>query len=225
MSEYSMRIDYLSDQGIFRICAGEPGHELSKVLDASALLSLLSEVVVGQEMVNAVRVGPSPDNYLGGEVDLNVFTGILYYKVASGIRPVKYEGRSAESYSCMVNFPDMVFKVTVGNGRFTNLAIYCYEGELRADTVLYQLPMSNVYGDGRICSGHGAENFPVFQDFFGIYRVMDVFFSSVYNGDLWDELKYGCSFLEQLKMLEMEGCRFEKMHPLGKCAELCKEIM
>ena len=93
---------------------------------------------------------------------------------------------SHEDLREVVPFPHCIFAFYVKNNTISNTRLYCRPQPLESDSdFLYNFPFGNVYhNDGRIC--WGSVSLPEIRTPMNLIGVVNMFFTSGFNGDLFD---------------------------------------
>lgn len=177
-------------------------------LDFRAILETSSHVE------DVVRIGALPQGYVDGSCSRSdQSTYRVFIEVPAQVRAMQYYDKNI-----MVPYPTLLFVLIVNSGRL--IESFCYavaEQKVSGKSLLYHYPYGNVYQTGKICWGNNFIG--RIQDIKSSERVIELFFGSETNNDLWascDEKKYPTQevFLEEMKEQEVfpENC-------LARCTE------
>ena len=105
------------------------------------------------------------------------------------IRPLRYQRVNDRdrrtNEAAQIPFPICIFVFKVGSNAIRRSDLYCARNAMqRVEDVLCYFPFGNVYSEGNICWGNTG--LPTVSAPMGLVSVINTFFDSVYNGDLFD---------------------------------------
>jgi len=143
-------------------------------LDFRAILETSSHVE------DVVRIGALPQGYVDGSCSRSDrSTYRVFIEVPAQVRAMQYYDKNI-----MVPYPTLLFVLIVNSGRL--IESFCYavaEQKVSGKSLLYHYPYGNVYQTGKICWGNNFIG--RIQDIKSSERVIELFFGSETNNDLW----------------------------------------
>ena len=186
----------------------------SKVLTIPEYVAFLEEVLAGSEL--SAKLYPfqqMPPEFLSARVNVEKWTGALAYTLPPKVFPII----TKKGDRAMVSFPQTLWHIEVHNGTVSRMHVFNLFEPLGEHTMLYRLPLPNVYHDGAICIGGNQWSFTDFHDF---QELVGRFFSAPHNGDLFSPDQYGTTdFTELLQILKRDGVKKERCVPVGEFGE------
>ena len=153
----------------------------------------LAKILIGSSIDRHVFNASIPNNSYS-IYETNGGYGCIFL-VKGKKRPLLFE-RANKRLTYIVPYPNLLFDTRASENGYVSCRIFAVKDEiLTEDTVLYQFPYSNVSDSGHVCFGTNEIIFSEPKEMkTDCERMVDIFFSSPYNGDYYAE-KY-TSWLE-----------------------------
>lgn len=213
-----MKSEFLPERNMFRVVCDTPTGPVSKLMSPADYMSFLDSSLQGMICKDDEKRGliePTPNEFLRARFDPLEVSGCVAYRLPAGTFPILRAGKEG----CMVAFPDTLWHIKVRRRAVLEIHLFClFEKDLTDNTILWRLPLPNVYGDGKICLGGNQWKFENFNQFF---ELVHRFFSAPHNGDLFNAREQGMTFDELLPILECDGITEKTAKPVGTLGE-CK---
>lgn len=124
-----------------------------------------------------VEIGSIPNGYYNAKIWEDGFSVIV------SIQAGRYPFQFFDSIY-LIPFPRLVFKFTCNNGKVDEKECYAVkDSSITSSTKLYHYPFSNVHSNGKIC--FGGNQLPKCSKISDVDKLVNLFYSSASNNDLW----------------------------------------
>lgn len=213
---------FIPERECFRVVADTDNGPISKLLSIGDYQKFIESVFASKSVTpkDLGVIEPLPSEFLRARFDPLSASGVAAYRLSAGSYPVFYRPDEKEAKSYLVHFPDTLWHVHVTRGVVSNIHLFCvFDKEITDSTILWRLPLSNVYSDGRICLGGNKWKFRSLSDF----RVLtNEFFSAPHENALYNPAEFGMPLNEMFPLLEKEGittCTAKPCGTYGECIQ------
>lgn len=173
----------------------ENGKLVKKTISIDELRATINEnYIKDNEML---RIGKIPPNYYDGYMKYNEgkFSCRVIFVLPRKKRCIEYSNQL-----WWIPFPTLVFKFYVSNNFLIKSKLFATKGEICDDKLLYFFPLGNVYDTGEICWGN--VKFPQIHTIWDLNTIIDLFFRSPSNDELFIKPKTINDLEEFLKLLQ-----------------------
>lgn len=156
---------------------------------------------------------PSGCKYFSG----NQTDYVLIIETPKKIRNIKFAHYDDDDSKSIITddvlFPKCLFGFKVNAKRLQKSLVYCVKNPIyKDDDSLYMFPFGNVYEDGSICWGKN-DNLKV-ENPLQLTSLVDLFFSSPFNNDLFDLNMAGINKVQELVCFIKESCTLNNINQI-----------
>lgn len=212
---------YIEERESFRVVVDNGNGPSSKLMTESEYKDFLNAALdeAKCDFASLGVIEPTPDEFVRAHFDPAAARGALLYRLKAGSYPVLYDPNGGHPTPFLVHHPETLWHIRVNRGIVTELHVYClFDGKLDEDTILWRLPFSNVYSDGRICIGGNKWKFKSLNDF---NALTSMFFSAAHENALYNPQEHGgMSIIEMLNTVAKDGVTKRTAIPVGSVKDL-----